>query len=596
MTSLDRSERVARLEQGMPQGAEKSSMLRPDDVIWSRSVTANDSVVTRRQAPTRQRICTWDKQKICTCYQTNEKTCSAPADPHLRDRQEAGITALIALAIATAPTAMAPAVPEIPDYLVNTFVPRRSGAPPQREIAVRKGPLVALRAALRSDHMVRNSLYLILSSGLQAAFGFAFWIITARLFTTTDVGIASSLISATAVISFISLVGLNSTFVRYLPTARDRDALMTVGLVIAAVCSAAVASLYVVSTPVLAPRLAFILHSPALTIGFVFAAVATVVNLLTDSVFIASRKAGFNALIDGVVGGATKLLLVLMLVGTSAYGLFCASTGGFAAAGLVSLTLMAVILRWRPTIRRSLQAIRPLLRFSFANYAANFLNLLPGLIVPLIVLDRLGASATAYYFISFQIATLLYSAAFAVEQNFLAEGSQADVNWRKLRRRSRRILMLLCLPPCLVLIVAAHWVLLVFGVKYSQHGTLSLIVLAISAIPIAANNWCLAVLRLAGRLRAIVLSSAVYAGAICGLAWLLAPHGLAALSASWPVGSLLGALVAGLSRDGQARHRRTVRTRGPSFRVTLPGGVGGGGHAVPTPGRRLCGGGAAGAG
>jgi O-antigen/teichoic acid export membrane protein len=487
----------------------------------------------------------------------------------MRDRQEAGLAALIAIAIATAPTALPPAVRDTPGYLVDTIGSPQDATPRQTDIAVRKGPLGVLLATLRSDHLVRNSLYLILSSGLQAAFGFAFWIITARLFATSDVGIAGSLITATTVISFIALLGLNSTFVRYLPTADNRDALMTAGLLFVAICGVGVGLLYVFTTPILAPRLAFILHRPVLIIGFLFSVVVTVVNLLTDSVFIASRKAGFNALVDGMVGGATKLIFVLMLVGTGAYGLFCASTGGIAAAALVSLILMTTIMHWRPTMRSSFQAIRPLLRFSFANYVGNILNVLPGLIVPLIVLDRLGASVAAYYFISFQIVMILYSAAFAVEQNFLAEGSQADVNWRKLRRRSRRILMLLCGPPCLVLILAAHWILLIFGVKYSQNGTLSLMVLAIGVIPVAANNWCLAVLRLAGRLRAIVLSSAVYAGTICSLAWMLAPHGLAALSASWPVGSLFGAVVAGMSRDGQARHRRTVGTRRLSLWLTL---------------------------
>src|ERR1700730_15642847 len=60
---------------------------------------------------------------------------------------------------------------------------------------------------LRTDHLVRNSLYLILSSGLQACLGFAFWIITARLFSTADVGRASSLISATTVIAYLALLG-----------------------------------------------------------------------------------------------------------------------------------------------------------------------------------------------------------------------------------------------------------------------------------------------------------------------------------------------------------------------------------------------------
>lgn len=416
-----------------------------------------------------------------------------------------------------------------------------------------------LQKKSKPDLLVRNSLYLILSSGLQAAFGFGFWVITARLFSTTDLGIASSLISAVTVISFISILGLNSTFVRYLPTANDRNALITVGLILVAACGAVVSLLYVFTVPIFAPRLAFIEHRPVLAAGFVLLSCSAVVNLLTDSVFIAGRKSAFNAMIDGVFGGVTKLLAVLMLTGTGAYGLFCASTSGFVVAGIASLFLMATALHWRPRVKRSIKAMKPLLLFSVANYTANALGLLPILIVPVIVLDRLGASTAAYYFIDFQIATLLYSAAFAVEQNFLAEGSQADANWRGLRKRGRRITIFLCLPPSLLLIVAAHWVLLIFGIKYSQNGTFSLMVLAAGAVPMAAYNWRLAVLRLAGKLRPIILSSAVFAGAICSLAWVLAPHGLVALSAAWPIGSFLGAAVAGLSRDWDARHRRAAR-------------------------------------
>lgn len=465
----------------------------------------------------------------------------------VRDRQQAGIAALIALSIATARTPQCGHNPAQQDTLE------------QAEVAG-KGVLSALGRKLSFDRMMRNSLYLILSSGLQAAFGFAFWMITARLFSASVVGIASSLISAATVISFIALFGLNSTFVRYLPTARNnRNTLITVGLILVAVCGAVVALIYAAATPVLAPRLSFILHRPSLTIGFALLSASSVVNLVTDSVFIAARKAGFNALIDGVIGGAAKILLVVMLSGAGAYGIFSASTGSMAAAGLASLVLMATVLRWRPTLRRCFDVIRPLLRFSFANYSANCLGLLPILIVPLIALDRLGAAAAAYYFIAFQLATMLYSAAFAVEQNFLAEGSQANANLRNLRKRGRRVLIMLSLPPCLVLIVAAHWVLLIFGPAYSQYGTISLMLLAAAALPVAAMNWFLAVLRLAGDLRAIVVSSAVYAGAICGLAWVLAPHGIAALSAAWPIGSFLSAAVAGrLSGDGRARKRQRV--------------------------------------
>ena len=126
---------------------------------------------------------------------------------------------------------------------------------------------------------MRSSLYLILSSGLQAAFGFMFWIIAARLFNPTDVGRASSLIAATTVIAYLALLGLNSTFVRYLPTTADKDALITAGLLLVAVYGAAIGLAYVLLTPVLTPGLAFLQHRPALAVCFVLLTAAAGVQL-----------------------------------------------------------------------------------------------------------------------------------------------------------------------------------------------------------------------------------------------------------------------------------------------------------------------------
>ena len=172
------------------------------------------------------------------------------------------------------------------------------------------------------------------------------------------------------------------------------------------------------------------------------------------------------------------------------------------------------------------------------------LNLLPALVLPVIVLNRLGAAAAAYYFVAFQVASLLYATAYAVEQAFHAEGSQAGADRTALRRRSRHVLLTLCLPPCLMLAAAAHWILLVFGARYSEHGTAALAVLAVAAVPVAASNWLWTALRLSGQLRALVLSNGVYAITICGLAWLLAPYGLAAVAAAWLAGGVLAAAAA----------------------------------------------------
>jgi len=398
-----------------------------------------------------------------------------------------------------------------------------------------------LRNRLTADHLVRNSLYLILSSGLQAALGFAFWIVTARLFSLSDVGRASALISAAVLMAYLALLGLNSTFVRYLPTAPDPDVLLTAGLLLVAVCGAGLGLLYVTFIPVLAPPLAFVSASAALAAGFMLLTSVGAVNLLTDSVFIAARKSGYNALVDGGIGGLSKLVFAVVLAGTGSYGLFSASAGGYVMASLASVILLTTALHYRPSFREPVRLIKPLLRFSAASYLANNLNLLPTLVLPLIVLDRLGPSAAAYYFVAFQVSTVLYSAAYAVEQAFLAEGGQvAGKLSAPLLRRSLQVLMALCLPACALLMLAAPGLLLAFGVAYRQHGTLPLIVLASAAPALAMNNWLQALLRLLGRLRALMLSAAVQAIAICGLAWVLAPPGATAVAAAWPAGGLIG--------------------------------------------------------
>src|SRR5882672_9164511 len=74
-----------------------------------------------------------------------------------------------------------------------------------------------------SDSLYRNSIYLMLSTAVQAFFGFFFWIINARLFNTSEVGLATTLISVATLISSFSLLGLNAGIVSYLPTSKEKN-------------------------------------------------------------------------------------------------------------------------------------------------------------------------------------------------------------------------------------------------------------------------------------------------------------------------------------------------------------------------------------
>lgn len=437
------------------------------------------------------------------------------------------------------------------DHVDKQPVERAEDSPPPL------GRVAALWAFVRADGMLRNSLYLILNMGVQAALGFGFWIIAARYFSTTDIGQASSLISASTLLSFAGLLGLNTALVKYLPTSSQRNRLITAGLTVVASCSALVAVFYVILMPIVSKPISFVAHSLPLAIGFIVLTAFGGINLLTDSVFIAAGKSSYTAIVDGIVGGVAKITLIVIFAGTGAYGVFGAATGGFLAAALGSLWLIFRILRWQPTFGNFGQVLKPILSFSGMNYVGNILNLLPTLIIPLIVLGKVGPSAAAYYYVSFQLASLFYSAAYSVENAFLAEGSHTGTVNSAILVRSARILVALCVASFVVVLLFGHLMLSAFGSGYGAHAESSLLPLTAAVLPLGAYYWCLTVLRLSNQLRAVVWSNVVYAAAIIGLAFVLAPRGLEALAMAWPIGTTVGVVVAGTATIRSLRRKES---------------------------------------
>ena len=238
----------------------------------------------------------------------------------LYERQMAGIAALISLAN---------------DVAAATRSSETISSPAGWE---RKQSRLSVISRLRQDEMTWNSLFLVMSTGLQSGTGFLFWIITAHLFSVSDVGKGSALISGVSLIGGLALIGLNMGMGRYLPNAHNRDALISSGLAMVAAIGALGALLYILLTPLIAPGLAFVEKSPVLTISFALITSATAFNTLTDFIFIASRKAKYTTLVDGVIGGLGKVALASILAGAGAYGLFLASAIGTVLAAVASLT------------------------------------------------------------------------------------------------------------------------------------------------------------------------------------------------------------------------------------------------------------------
>jgi O-antigen/teichoic acid export membrane protein len=421
--------------------------------------------------------------------------------------------------------------------------------------------LARLRAAVRlagADSLVRNSVLLMMTTALGAGSGFVFWVLVARLFPPDQVGVATTLLSAVVMLSYFSLVGLNSTLIRRLPTSSQPAALVASAVAVVSVCAVLFSAGYAVLTPVTAPELAVVTRSVPAFALFVGLATGSALNLLTDFVFVAERLARYNLVINGVLMSALKLVLPLAMVGFGALGILAASGVASAVAAAISLVCLRRLLGRPAGI--SLGVLRTSLRYSAGTYLSSCINLLPQLVIPLVVLGHFGPVTAAAYFVAFQIATLLNSVPYAVGEALFAEGSHAPGRLGALARRSLLMMAAVLLPAVVVVVLAARPILRLFGASYAAQGSTVLVVLVLGSLAVALNSWSGFLLKVTAQLRAMIAAEVTFATITVLGALVASTHGPTWVALAWGAGNLAAAIVA-FAALGRRRRSPTATPR-----------------------------------
>ncbi|WP_371497935.1 lipopolysaccharide biosynthesis protein [Kitasatospora sp. NBC_00374] len=424
------------------------------------------------------------------------------------------------------------------------------------------------------DQVYRSSFFLLASTVTTAALGFLFWVVVARFYSPQQVGMATSLITATTLIAYLSLFGLNSTLIRFPAPETARNGQLSQSIALVAGVSCLVATGYLLGLPLYGEKLLFVRDHIAAAAGFVLFCVCAAVNQLTDSVFISARAPQYNVLVDGLLQGLVKLALPVALVGFGSVGIIGATGGGYAAAAFASLLLMRRKLGFRFDFLARGTRLREQLSFSVASYISSLLNLAPLMVTPLIVLQQLGAAAAGYYYVAFQIAGLLNAVSFSVGEAVFAEASLDPSRFSVLLRRSAAIMTAVQVPAALIVAAGAGLLLRLFGGSYAAEARPLLTVLALGALAVALNTWASFALKLTRRMGPLVFSNVVYAVVTIGLAMLWSHRGLVWLGWAWGAGNLASGLVAmaGLPgwRRGRARAAEREQPPAPVQDAVLP--------------------------
>jgi O-antigen/teichoic acid export membrane protein len=330
---------------------------------------------------------------------------------------------------------------------------------------------------------------LVLSSAVSSGIGMLFWVLAARLFDPTTVGLNSTALSAMTLLGSAAHLNLGNAILRFLPVA-DRRGAIVAGCFAVGVGVAAVLGLgFAIGAGVWAPELVAGFGHPILIVFFVISTPIWTLFVLKDAALTAIKRADL-VLVENV---AFALLKIAMLVAAAWLGL----TGGI-AVGWVVATLLVVLAGGvklaqalpkapaAPTARAV--TVRELGEFVGADYAGNICWQAAVFGLPLAVIALAGADGAAVYGVVWQIAFSLYLVVIGMGKSMVAHAAADPAAAGQARRSMERKAMTLMIPGVAVVAAGSYPILWVFGSTYASTGTLLLVLLALSAIPNVVTN------------------------------------------------------------------------------------------------------------
>ncbi|MCK5449892.1 oligosaccharide flippase family protein [Candidatus Pacearchaeota archaeon] len=377
---------------------------------------------------------------------------------------------------------------------------------------------------IMSDSLYRNSIYLMFSTGIMTVLGFVFWMIASRMYSTTDIGLATTIISAMGLIVGLSVLGLNIGLIRYLPRSKDKNKKINTCFTLTALASIIIGTIYLLGIEKFSPALLFIQENLILSFAFILFAVVSSVGTLMDSIFIAFRETKF-ILVKNLIFSILKIGGLFAFISLGAFGIFSSWMISLA----IALGVLFIILIWKfeykPNFAFYDSIVHKMGKYSFGNYIAGFIGGLPLMVLPLMITNMISPETTAYYYMAMMIAGLLFVIPGATTQSLFAEGSFAVGRGKELRTKSLersglrsdaelnalvwkavKIISLIMIPAILVTVFFGDWILLAFGKEYAKEGFRFLQILAVSGVFVGVNGVFGMVFRVRKEIKKIILT------------------------------------------------------------------------------------------
>ena len=411
----------------------------------------------------------------------------------------------------------------------------------------------------RSSGLLQGSAWILIGLGIQASLGFVFWLLGARVATSSELGQASALFTAIQFVNYASGLGLTVALARHATLqTRESDSLFGWAVIATLVSSVIGGTAYLALSDTSATEL--VRGSVGGWALFCAYTVGTSIGLLVDVRLMAARR--WRWLVGRLALAASiRLPLVLIDVGIDpALWLYHLMLAPLALVGVLSVPLLGRMgaggINWRRPATLGVVA-----RYSGVNWVATLSSQAPQFVLPLVVAQSVLPSINASFFLAWTVTGLVFLVPAAIAQVLLVEGGKdaqvAEATGAVGQERAREALVFslgLATVAWLVSLVLGPLVAAIFGSDYDRLARL-LPTLMFAGIPWAITSIRLSEARIRKDQAATVAITLTLGIAILVPTLVFVPHGgTRAATTAFILGNLAGAVVA------MAMHERWRRS------------------------------------
>jgi O-antigen/teichoic acid export membrane protein len=391
------------------------------------------------------------------------------------------------------------------------------------------------------DPLYRNSLFIMSNTGLVTLFNYLFWLLANKVTSSEHIGLATTAISSAAMIVAISRLGMDDSITRFLPQSKDSVGFLNALILIMLLMTVMMIAGFLVWLPHISPALLFIKKWQYALLFIILIFLTSICNM-QGTALVAIRRADLALLEYTILFLRIPLLFVMGTLGV--FGIFLATDITY----LVML-IVGIILMYRMGIARDLHIdlgqARKTIKYSLSNYMASILYTAPTTLIPILIVNVIGARQQAYFYVAYSIAAFLFLVPDAIVASMFVEGSH-ERPLKDTAYRSLRLALMILVPMVLATAFFGDDILLLFSHEYLAAAYQLLLLLAISSLFYAVIEVCFTVMQVRKNLVMLNFIRLSVAGLTLGLGYVLMQKiGLIGIGYAWLLSCVIVSVIAG---------------------------------------------------